>query len=298
MAFATTGRRMRHIVGEQRVRFLRQSTGKGWGSRLRAGRAAWLTVPGTGKGEAMDARHVDALAKSLAQGGTRRGLLGLLATLPILRGLLAVFDPETASAKGRRKRRKKRHKRAKRRRRKERQRKNAMRCTAHSRARTCANRCGMVKNNCTKRVNCGPCTCESTCDFCQVCDARTGDCVPDPGQQGDACGQPGQRCQADGSCACDATSCPAGHTCLDGTCQDLVGTCEGPTGCNIHLAAECNGNDRCHCGLSVEGATACLGHFQCKQCTSNDDCAPGHVCEFCDDWCPEGTACAPVCETQ
>jgi hypothetical protein len=53
----------------------------------------------------MDARHFDALTRTLAETGTRRGLFGLLAGLPLIGGLLSRLDPIEADAQGRRRRR-------------------------------------------------------------------------------------------------------------------------------------------------------------------------------------------------
>ena len=171
----------------------------------------------------MDARHFDHLARSLSAASPRRGLLALLAALPVLGGLLALLDPDEAEArknrrKNRRKTRKKPHKRAKRRRQKRKQRKK-QKCKAKSRARICANRCGMVKNNCGKKVACGSCVCDPTCKICETCNDRTGVCEPDPAKLGQDCGQPGQICQADGACTCDPSSCSnPTPLCVEGAC--------------------------------------------------------------------------------
>ena len=61
----------------------------------------------------MDARHFDLLTKSLTATTPRRRLLRLLATLPLLGGLLALLELDDAEARGRRKRRKKAHKHGK-----------------------------------------------------------------------------------------------------------------------------------------------------------------------------------------
>ena len=55
----------------------------------------------------MDSRHFDALTKRLTEAGSRRGLLGLLATLPVLGGLVAFLDPDAGEARHNKKRRKK-----------------------------------------------------------------------------------------------------------------------------------------------------------------------------------------------
>ena len=57
----------------------------------------------------MDPVRFDRLATSLSSAGTRRVILSLLATLPVVGTLTALLGDETDAA-GRRKRRKKRHK--------------------------------------------------------------------------------------------------------------------------------------------------------------------------------------------
>ena len=55
----------------------------------------------------MDANRFDRLTRALNDAGTRRGLLGLLASLPVLGGLFAFLsDSDETAAKGRRNRRK------------------------------------------------------------------------------------------------------------------------------------------------------------------------------------------------
>jgi hypothetical protein len=113
----------------------------------------------------MDVRHgdFDTLTRALGEAGTRRRLFGLLATLPVLGGLFALLGfGEDAEAKGRRRRRKKGHKHGKGH---GRHRKGKRKCKAHSRARTCAGKCGPVKNNCKKTVTC-PCGCDVCATNC------------------------------------------------------------------------------------------------------------------------------------
>lgn len=220
----------------------------------------------------MDARHFDQLARTLAQASHRRGLLGVLAALPLLGSLLAFLERvETADAKRRKRKRKRKKKK----------------CKARSKARTCANRCGRVKNNCKKKVNCGPCDCGGGCPVCKTCNARTGVCEPDPGKERDACGTPGQVCQADGTCACDAGSCPAGQHCQGAVCVCDSGSCAG---C-CDEAGECQpgtGNSRCGKG----GAA-------CTQCTEPDTCGGGDpgtpgICGCTPSTCPVGANCGTV----
>src|SRR5688500_14760044 len=109
----------------------------------------------------MDDRHFDTLTLVFTGGDSRRRLLGLLATLPILGGLLGILSPEETDAKGRRKRRKKRHKHGNRRRRAHGRGKK--KCRAESAAQTCAGKCGSVTNNCQKSVDCGSCLCNPRC---------------------------------------------------------------------------------------------------------------------------------------
>lgn len=123
----------------------------------------------------MDARHFDAVARMLTEVGTRRGLLGLLATWPIVGGLLALREADDTEAQGRRMRRKKRHKHGKGRHRRQR------------------------KNRNKKREACqqGECVCdsESCADGC--CDPQ-GQCLPDSDF---SCGTGGVACSD--SCADD-----------------------------------------------------------------------------------------------
>src|SRR5918996_1311582 len=118
----------------------------------------------------MDGRHFDALTRTLTEAGSRRGLLGLLAALPVLGGLFALLDRDEVDAKGRRKRRKKRHKHGKGRHRGKKQPK----CKPKSTAQTCAGKCGPVKNNCKQTVDCGPCACDPPCGPCEACSAAFG----------------------------------------------------------------------------------------------------------------------------
>jgi hypothetical protein len=138
----------------------------------------------------MDANRFDRLTRALSEAGTRRGLLGLLATLPIMGGLLALLDQDETVARGRRHRRRvKRHKHGKGRRKH-----HKKKCKPKSKAKTCAGKCGPVKNKCKKTVDCGSCTCASNAD----------------------CGE-GFLCLEDGSCQACTVSCPSGDPATCGT---------------------------------------------------------------------------------
>ena len=223
----------------------------------------------------MDAARFDRLARALSSAGSRRGLLALLGTLPVVGGLAALLAAEEGQAHGRRKRRKKRHKHGRGRRRKRKHQKK--KCKSRSRATTCAGKCGIVRNNCRKRVDCGSCVCEPLCPVCQICNAATGVCEPDPDEVGDACGEPGQVCQADGACACDAASCDPCQACQDD------GVC----------AAPCAGEGCCD-GTSCQPGdtnTACgAGGETCDVCTGDEFCLDGDCvvppCTVCASGCP------------
>lgn len=140
-------------------------------------------------------------------------------------------------------------------------------CVPDSKAQTCHNACGQVVNNCGVAVDCGPCTCGGGCPVCHICDEQTDECVADPNQQGDACGEPGQVCQANGACACDANSCPACRTCENtGFCAACSGCCSGTT-CE-------QGDSNAACGT---GGTACVSCTLPETCGGGNPGTPG-VC--------------------
>jgi hypothetical protein len=256
----------------------------------------------------MDARHFDALTRTLSEAGSRRGLLGLLAALPLVGGLVALLAQDEGEARGHRHRRRvKRHKHGRGRRRQHHRKKQ---CQPNSKAATCAGTCGSVKNNCQKTVDCGSCACEPPCAVCFTCEDgpnTPGTCVVDPEQQGQACGDPGQVCQADGRCACDGSSCPGCLTCQsDGACGDPC----GGTGC-CDSGACVDGTDDAACGTGGDDCVACTPPETCggggtpgvcgcppttcvaqsKNCGTIDDGCGGTIdCGTCD---PSGST--PIC---
>jgi hypothetical protein len=68
----------------------------------------------------VDARHFDHLVTALTEVGSRRGVLRLVASLPLVGALVGLWNDEEADAHGRRKRRVRRHRHGKGRRRRNR----------------------------------------------------------------------------------------------------------------------------------------------------------------------------------
>jgi hypothetical protein len=196
----------------------------------------------------VDSRHFDALVTALARLNSRRQLLTVLATLPVIGGLLGLFSEDEAAGKDRRRRRKQRHKRRKNAGSRK-HKKNKKKCKPEPITQTCAGKCGTVTNNCKKRVNCGSCTCNPTCEVCFTCQDQGGNapgaCILDPAQQGEPCGSDGKVCQPDGSCACIPTTCAdAGAACgvVDDGCGGALqcGTCGGNQLCIENTCAACD----------------------------------------------------------
>lgn len=147
----------------------------------------------------MDARHLDSLVRLLAAADTRRRVLALLATVPLLGGLPGALAPDGAAAARKRKApvaaqrrhggRKHKHKRKRK------------TCTPQTTAQTCAGRCGNVTNNCQQPVAC-PSTCANPTPVC----ANT-TCVA---------------CERNSQCAsgaiCDDGQCAACDVCPGGSC--------------------------------------------------------------------------------
>jgi hypothetical protein len=169
----------------------------------------------------------DRLTRAFAGALSRRGLVQALAVVPAL-GLALPGEDEDAIA-GRRRRRKIRHRRRKNDSKGKGRRKD---CKAETTARTCAGRCGTVRNNCRKKVVCDPCVCEPECPVCQICNGSNGQCGPDPEQLGTGCSESNEVCHGDGSCeACDV--CASG--CEFQSVQDAIDAASN--GEVIHLCA-------------------------------------------------------------
>jgi hypothetical protein len=233
----------------------------------------------------MDPVRFDTLIKTLSSTGTRRGLLRLLAAVPVAGGLLALGNPASVARKGDKGRQRgKDGKHGKSRSRdgkagRSRDGKAGTICRSESKAKACAGKCGTVRNNCGKRVECGACTCATgchpvcqtctagscqaineggACGTCQVCNA-TGACVPD--EPGTACGEPAnnQICLDSGDCGVitcsDSVACPSG--CI----------CSGPTS-----PSRCY-DPASYCALTNQlcGSAPCPQGFQCLPCFEGGD---------------------------
>lgn len=206
----------------------------------------------------MDARHFDALARALTEAGTRRSLLAVLATLPVVGGLLACFDADEAAGKDRRRRRKTRHK--KRHKKGRGGNKHTRKCKAEAQTTTCAGKCGSVVNNCKETVDCGSCDCNPTCPECKTCQGAPGTCV----------------------LSTAGTPCGAAQSCTNGI---------------VTAQATCDGTGTCTPGAQTSCApyTQCTGTACATTCNSNNDCVPGSFCNAqnrCDGDLPIGDACA------
>lgn len=167
----------------------------------------------------MDHSRFDALTRAFTAALSRRGMF---AVLPLLSGFAALEDENALAGRRRRRKHRRRHRKGNRRK----------RCQPKSKARTCAGKCGKVKDHCGKKVDCGSCVCDPPCATCETCDRRNGACVPDSEQLGNACGEPNQVCHGDGSCdTCDV--CASG--CTYSSVQDAID--DANNGDVIHLCA-------------------------------------------------------------
>jgi hypothetical protein len=122
-------------------------------------------------------------------------------------------------------RRKKRHKHRKGRRQRHKT------CKAKPIARTCAGKCGMLKNTCKKRIDCGPCACipSTTCPAGSNCGTRDNGCGTGTHTCGGECRNPTPVCVANVCTACSTDApCPAGFVCQAGRCTACTVTCDAP----------------------------------------------------------------------
>lgn len=230
---------------------------------------------------AIDANRFDRLAKSLSSVAARRRVLQLLAALPFVGGLATLVDEDAADARGRRKRRKKRHQHGKGR---HQQKKREKPCKAHSTAKTCAGKCGAVKNTCKKTVVCGSCDCSPACGTCFACQGAAGQpgaCVPE--SDGTACG--------------DAANCSGGAATAQGAC-DGSGTCVPGTPISCAPYALCDGND---CATSCVDDNGCVSGSFCNgvnRCAGDEpdgeSCANGGQCQS--GFCVDGVCCDGACD--
>ena len=246
----------------------------------------------------MDPSAFDTVARSIAQRGTRRGLVRLVASLPLV-GFLAKVGAEEAAAerpidrlrrRTPQRNRKQRNKNNNQNNNNNKKNKNNTttkntpqstqgQCTAKKcpqgccAGRTCAAgdsaaQCGtggVACQACATGQRCvnGACVCD-TSSGCSGCCAG-GSCVP-PGQQTT------QQCGSNGA-AC--AECGTGLTCLNGGCfktcsvNNLFGPCG--TGCTT-----------CHCDQANadDGPLVCVDQdFHVGECDSDADCPAGTVCD-------------------
>ena len=148
-------------------------------------------------------------------------------------------------------------------------------CQPESPAQTCNGTCGSVANNCGAPVDCGPCACEPRCPFCQTCDAGTGQCVPNPDEVGDPCGEC-RACAEDGQCTVVAD----GIACDDGNACTQTDTCQGGVCVGSDLVA-CTAIDQCHdagaCDLAT-GACSTPKKADGAACNDGDACTRTDTC--------------------
>jgi hypothetical protein len=179
----------------------------------------------------MDSDRFDRLAKTLAAAGTRRGLVRLLAALPlgvtltsILRdGPDATAEDDDHGSSHRRHRRKAKHRHQTgndKEQRKGKRKGKRKGCTPKPDAKTCAGKCAIVTNNCGTPVDCGSCVCSPACPVCQTCDPATGQCVPIANRT---------VCAGSGA----TTSICCNGSCWDGCCGDGG----APGGCRVFLTS-------------------------------------------------------------
>jgi hypothetical protein len=260
----------------------------------------------------MDSNQFDEISRSLATAGTRRGILNLLAALPVVGVLLTVRDAEEAEAKRHRKphgKPQRRHGHALKRHRagghkrdnapkkaakkKKKHKQQVQACVPESAPLTCVGRCGQIPNLCGTLVDCGACTCPVVCPVCQTCNATTGDCEANPAFLGLLCAAPGQVCQTSGACTCDDGSCPVGQRCNGLACVCDETSCSRPGHFCLPDGActcddeSCPAGQRCKRSVCVCDATSCAtgccaGDGSCLPGTGDDACGiGGNTCQSC-----------------
>jgi hypothetical protein len=226
----------------------------------------------------VDPVRFDSLVKSLSTNGTRRGLVQVLAALPLGVALTFVLSerPEAAEdddhgSSHRRHRRKARHRHQTGNNKEHRkgQRTGRKPCRPESRAKTCAGRCSTVRNTCGEPVDCGPCTCATGCPECQTCDTATGLCVTAPNgmacDDGDPCTQT-DTCQ-NGTCVgSNPVDCTPASECQVRACDPVSGACTAAV--NKPPNTPCNGGEDVCCGGTCEP----------RDCCDDDGCAGNAVC--------------------
>jgi hypothetical protein len=244
----------------------------------------------------MDAGRFDHLAQLVSTGDTRRGLLRLLATVSGTGGLLALTGREqVATGRRRKNKRKRKHKK--------------QRCRPQSPAETCADRCGSVKDNCKRAVDCGPCGDGRNCcggNCCapsQVCSSAETCCTPLTRAEacataiasGQVCGAVSNGCGGTYICGCPNEPC---QTCTEqDTCVPADGPCDNGNPCTIFDTCD---DGVCTPGTAAPDGTPCANGGTCcsglctATCCENQPCDGSHtrccngICEVCR---PRGAGC-------
>lgn len=201
----------------------------------------------------MDDSTFDRLARRLEALASRRTALGALSGA----GFVAALAGSRLDASAKRKKKKKK-------------------CKRESSAASCDGRCGSVKDNCKKSVECG------SCAACQRCNDPSKTCEPDVDQLGDECGT-NRVCLASGACAacggidepcCSGDSCGLGAVCVAGTCEAcgfVGGPCCATGSCVPFIGSGC-----------FEGT--------CELCgAAGEQCCPGGICNLVGLFCNGAT---------
>ncbi len=241
-----------------------------------------------GKGASMDTDRFDSLAKSFSASSSRRGIIRLVAALPITGGLVALLARQVTHGQGnvagvggggRRRRRgagrgdrdhHDDHKKKGNRKDKGKGKGKGKGCTPNCAANVCGpDGCG---------GSCGECGCGSRCcngaccppgpsDLTQVC-YQGACCEPQCDAVGVTCG-PGNESAKCGLASCG--TCPnPGDVCVSGVCNSA---CAAPNPCTI---ADCD-----NCLVRPNGAPICAsstGSTCTGTCQSDADCCPGTIC--------------------
>ena len=200
----------------------------------------------------MEDVRFDRLVRTVAGLTSRRSVLGLVASLPVVGAGFSLLDPDKAEGRKRRNHRRDRRKhdldaekKKKKKQKKSKKKKHLRRaCAPDAIATTCAGKCGGVTDNCGQTVACGSCTCTPACDECFVCQGTPGGCVA----------------------AARGVACGAAATCENGT---------------IHHQGTCNGSGSCQPGAAESCApyAGCDGAACATSCIDNQGCMPGSFCE-------------------
>ena len=153
------------------------------------------------------------------------------------------------------------------------------------------------------------------CDTGQQLDPATCACVGQPECLPEACTSQNNACQTcrctnRGGCLCELTVCPSGDCHPVTGCQTVPEVCVGkaaPNPCFERDGGLCNAAQTCNCGTGLDGNVTCFENAYCLSpaegpCASNADCVAkgfpqGSVCfsaEFC---CISGFGCTTPCPT-